>query len=189
MSTLRELGYVSSEGGPLLILDAIDAASWTGVEGPDYERACGLLDSNPGLEGLLLSVGDESSGVIWELNGAGYASVFEFGSDCFVLVRSWPNDPDDADINRCLLALPERGPEELGVVDIRSAFLVILWSAECGASVGSLRELRPGRPQGEMAVDSAGLIVECSPGKYLVTHDSVEAGSGIGRRCKISRVA
>lgn len=41
---MDELGHVSTEGGPLLLIDRDAVGNWSGIDGDDYDRACRLLD-------------------------------------------------------------------------------------------------------------------------------------------------
>src|SRR5215831_14567820 len=89
-TVLVQVGHVSGEGGPLLLVDWKTALGWRGVEdgGRDYERACALFNEKPLVEGLVIEVGG-GSGLVWNMEGGGTADVFRRGSEYAVISRTW----------------------------------------------------------------------------------------------------
>ncbi len=174
------VGSVSSEGGPLILLDAQVVRGWSGIDGADYERASSLLDRAPDALGGEISVGS-SSGVLWQPS-AGTIDVFRVG-DGFALVR-WlgPGEPSAS-----LLGLPATRQEILGRLRLADR-LVVLWAAENGGDIDGLPVPQPGPARGALAVEGSGLIAACSPGLFEVTHEAFSDATGRGTRCWIRRL-
>jgi hypothetical protein len=90
---VRRLGHVSSEGGPLLLLDVSILPSWGGADVGDYHRICDWLDRHPDQPGYAAEVGP-SEGLVVTLPAGTYTA--------------WHDDVDTASVRarRCWL-VPE----------------------------------------------------------------------------------
>lgn len=188
---IKRIGDVNAEGGPLIYLDSKVAPHWHGIEngGMDYQRVCDFLEADDShREGGIISINAHFA-ILWEMAGGGTAEVFQITKKYYIVVRSWPLDLEDLMINSQLACLKGENPLKLGSINILSSFLIILWAPESGNCIGNPETLNPGRPTGEMAIDSAGLIVRCLPGVYEFTHDTVRSKYGDGRRCHIKRIS
>ena len=185
-----EVGYISAEGGPLLIADAEVVRSWRGVEGGDYERASALFDADSLLEGGVLSIAG-SDAVLWEMRGPGTAHVLAAKLGEVLLVRMWPKDDLGREADRALrlgTALAESS-QRIGSFRVSSGFIAILWAAESGDCICDHDYKHAGRPSGEMAMDDAGLLVKVPPGRYECWHEAVETELAVARRCRVFAVA
>lgn len=180
---MRELNYVNTEGGPLLLVDAKFGHLWTGIDGSDYDRACEIFNSNPLLEGGLISIGD-GSGLLWEMSGAGTAHVFSSSNADLIIVRTWPINASRSDIPKLMANEAIQNPKKLGCFNLISEFLLILWAAENGDCVEGI-DFSAGRPSGEMAIDTSGAIVKLAPSRYECWHDEIKNDLGVARRCFI----
>lgn len=184
------MDYVSSEGGPILLADAIVAQSWRGIDedGADYDRACLCFDNDPQLQGVPIQI-DESYGILWEMQGGGVAAVFRMPNDSIVIVRSWHNLDDYISVDAELAALPMINPILIGKLAINCGTLSLLWATENGECLGDINVDDHTRPSGDMSVGSAGFLVKVNNGLYTCYHDFVETSSGIGRRLHIKRIS
>jgi hypothetical protein len=183
---LREINYVNSEGGPLLLADAAYGILWSGIDGADYDRACEFLDSHPLLDGGVIPI-DGGNGLLWEMNGAGTAHIFDRGDSGLVIVRTWPVDPSRTEIPELMGVEPTSYLTKLGDLDLLSGTLVILWAAENGECIKPEDLHVDGRPSGELAIDTAGAIVKVEPGQFECWHDEIRNDLGVARRCHILR--
>lgn len=180
------LGFVATEGGPVVLMDAGVAASWAGIDGADYDRACALLDDDQHADGAEIPI-DGGSGVLWEMRGPGVARVFRI-RDGFVVVRWWGPSPDK-EIDSSLLEVPAEERKQLGKLNLRSSRLLVLWAPENGSEIAGLPRPPIGPARGDLSVEEAGLVVACEPGCFDVVHDTFETADGSGRRCWVLRQA
>ena len=182
---MNHVGFVSAEGGPLLVGSAKVIEKWRGIEGgsDDYERACRLFDETPEKQGSVIDVAGHSA-LVWETGGPGTADVFQAGPGELLLVRAWLQDPDDVVALRELAMLPAQRAQ-MGSIAVSDGCLVILWATESGECVTRSCDSAVDRPAGEMASEEAGLIVPVTPGSYVCSHESVESRLGNARRCRL----
>lgn len=181
------VGYVTSEGGPILVGEVDVIRSWRGVDSNDYDRACERFDQDEAAEAIFLEVVGRPA-LLWEIGGAGAAYVFRRGNDTLVLVRPWLEDPDDEGMVKVLADRPWREGQETGELTVRENALIVLWAAENGDCVEPEDTEADGRPSGEMSVDSAGLIVRVTPGRYGCRTDSVSVDGNSCRRLEFRRL-
>jgi hypothetical protein len=187
VTAVEYVGSVSSEGGPLLVADALTVAKWRGVEdgGADYDRACRV--SSPG--GSLAMGG--SMGIIWDLGGPGTAGVLREGFSGLVICRAWLSVTTVAE-GRATIArfaeiplVPQRRML-LGRIHVASGALVVLWATESGRSVRSSEV--PGQRMGKAfaSVEGSMLAIAMPSGMYTCWHDQVELPVGEARRCIVT---
>jgi len=175
------LGYINAEGGPLLVMDSVFVPYWKGIEGEDYDRACAIFDNNPKSEGAEIDIGT-GKGIVWEMQGAGTANVFKHSESHLCITRIWPHDPKDSSAPRLIADQQVRRDQYVGDLLIESGRLVILWATEDGSSIRLSSDADVSRPTGDMAIDTAGLVVRVSRSSFACFHDSVEVSAGVGRR-------
>src|SRR5262249_8679555 len=156
---MEYIGLVSSEGGPLLLMDASIADSWHGSEGNDYDRACNLFDATPDLEGTEIDIG-KGKGILWEMGGAGTAAIFKASESHCVVVRPWLSDPSDNNALRGLAEQPLSHPIEIGELTSSGGNMVILWAAEDGSCIEPMSVPESGRVVGKMAMEESCLSVK-----------------------------
>lgn len=182
---MKHIGYVDSEGGPLLIADADFARSWKGSEtsDSDYNRACEQLDDRAA---IIFSFGS-GHGTVWDRD-PGTTDVFISDFQYIVLVGA-VLDEDDEDENSTIISylasIQATNSEHIGEMDINSGVIAILWSSEDGDYIMTTDTLTSARPEGIMSADSSGVLVRVNPGKYRVTCDTVELDEASAVRCHI----
>lgn len=178
---LQLIGHVSTEGGPLLIVDFNAARGWSGVDGGDYQRVSGGLDAHEDLRGLQVEVLGEPA-LVWEMP-TGTADVWRRSDQSLLLCRPWL-EPESRH-EELLADLPPNDPLHIGHFRLTSGWLVVVWAAETGS------ELAQVLPQDGLALDlsvgSAGIMLSLAPGDYDCYHDAVTAGSESALRCFIVR--
>jgi hypothetical protein len=182
----REINYVNSEGGPLLLVDANYGNFWSGIDGPDYDRACEFFDSHPLFPGGPISIGD-GNGLLWEMSGAGTAYIFDREDNGLVIVRTWPADPSKTNIQELMVKEPTENLTRLGDLDVASGILVVLWAVENGECVKPEDLHSEGRPSGELAIDTSGAVIKLAPALYECWHDEIKNELGVARRCHFYR--
>jgi len=64
------IGYASSEGGPILIADVRAIQHWGGCEKGDYDRCCEELEKRGNPLGCQIQILSEDA-IIWDIVGAG----------------------------------------------------------------------------------------------------------------------
>lgn len=180
---MRHIGHVSGEGGPLLLADATVARLWRGARNGanDYARACALFDGRepePDAVSIALAGG---AAILWELHGPGTADVFR-DDDELMLLRAWLDDEAALD------ALAEADGEdarEIGVLEVSSGSLALLWAPEDGRCFDDEVLRRGGRPAADSTIEGAALVLKLPPGRYEVWHDVVALEGGVARRCRV----
>lgn len=181
-SSLNNLGTVSSEGGPLLITDAVIAQSWRGatfVEEDDYERVCDILIEAPEAEGILISIA-EGKGLIWEMAGSGTSDVFLKNSTHLVVVRTWLDDPDDTETIALFANAPLQEHQHLGSLRIETGIVTILWAPESGQGITPKDFSGYSTSIQGLSVGGSGLLVKLEPGDYQCLHDEIPETLGLG---------
>ncbi|GEM_PF-1457532 len=196
---MEYLDNVDSEGGPFLLADAAVARDWGGSgedesnwEGSDYGRACQALLGNPESPGVFVPVGTGQA-LFWEPQGAGTGDVFMDGQGNLILIRAWLDEPEGATSDdelrtiTGLVEMPLGEPTFLGLLEVTSAVLAILWSPESGECIESLDIGASERPSGDTATDSSGLLARVANGHYECLHDEIELAEVSARRCYLIR--
>lgn len=188
---MKYLQEVSTEGGPLLIADAALARSWRGIEGDnksDYTRACKIFESGDPPGGAI-PLGSGQA-VVWDMEGPGVADVFAPNSTCMIIVRAWLDNlegSEEFDAVEKLAHVPIGVATELGILEITSGVLAILWAAEDGECIESLDIPEDGRPTGKSASEASSLLIGLHEGRYSCLHDYVHVNGNAARRCHIVR--
>ena len=174
---MKHLGYINTEGGPLLIADAAVAKFWEGTygDGADYKRACKVFDDEPDVEGGAININNQA-GLLWEMDGAGTADVFM--SDHLVIVRTWPTDQSENTTPSLLANEPLQNSFELGNLTVDTGAIAVFWAAENGKNIQPLKV-----PPIKTAIPhNSGLITRVDNGTYSCLHDEVETKLGVARR-------
>jgi len=176
---MQRVGHVSTEGGPLLIVDFNAASRWFGVEGGDYERITDLLLARQEPSGLQIEIAGEPA-LIWQMP-TGTADVWRRSDGSIVLCRPWLHPGSN---NQELLAgLRPNEPIEVGRVRVKSGWVAIVWATESGSDVA---QVTPGDGLSlDLSVGSAGVIAGLPRGEYVCYHDSVQTDSESALRCFI----
>ncbi len=177
---MERIGFVEAEGGPLILVDAVLARSWTGIDGTDYQRACDFFDQNLDVNVGIIAVGSGSA-ALWEIHGAGTADVYRSGAKGIMIVRAWT--PPFAEASERIALAEEPGGEilDFGEIEVISGAAVVLWAAESGLGIDVALSPQVRRPR-SLNLDNAGLIIPLISGKYKVSHDCVKKAGGEARR-------
>lgn len=179
--TLHHVGSVSSESGPLLLVDVMNLADWSGTARGDYERICHWLDDNPGTPGYGAEVGMEH-GLVWDLGGPGTADVFRRSRQDLLICRAWEDDEDR--LSRAA-ASPAVEAERFGAVSVRSGWLLAFWPTAAGTEIVLPADRVDGHQVEVDGVGDAGLLVTLEPGEYFAWWDKANHSSLPMRRCWI----
>lgn len=176
---LIECGYVSGEGGPLLMCDSLDARRWHGNVGgaTDYDRACAFFDEHSEPPGGMIAL-QGSFGILWEMRGAGSAFVYqsEDRSEIYI-VRSWSDNEIDDDILE-IVSTTRSSVQSIGALNIVTGMVAIFWAVESGQFEPFGIVSSPFRPVGDdPALDDSALIVPTLCGQYSGEHFEVELSS------------
>jgi len=174
------LGFIDTEGGPLVLLDAMLAQFWSGIEGIDYGRACNLFDLHPSAKGGIISI-ESGSALVWETGGAGTVDVYKTDNNGFVLVRAWLSQNAETSVLRKLADKPVEEFTELGGIEIASGSIAILWATESGRGVDSAISEQARRPK-SLNLVNGGLVVPSRLGKFEAIHDSVKLSASHAQR-------
>ena len=177
---MENIGYVSTEGGPLLIVDFKSAPGWTGIEG-DYQRVTDRLNAGKNNYGIQVEIGGKPA-VIWEMP-TGTADVWRDSEDSLILCRPWLDLNSDSD--EVLASLPPKDPTRIGRVRIYSGWVVVVWATETGEDIAA--NLPAEGRQLDLSVGSAGVIARLGPGEYDCCSDRVALGSESAVRCFIAK--
>lgn len=183
---MKHIGYINTEGGPLILIDAFLAPKWKGIEedGTDYKRACSLFDSNQILEGGIIPI-EDSHALLWEMEGAGTADVFKKDENHFFIVRTWPVNPQDESFAESLAEMTPENLIEIGELLVPSNNLVILWATESGKCVESVEISKSGLSNDSRGIGDSGFIFPLRSHHVRCFHDKVETNRGLGRRLHI----
>ena len=184
---MENLGYVSSEGGPLLIADSAIAQNWLGATfdtQDDYQRACEIFDAEPEVQGKLLTIAN-GMGLIWDMGGAGTSDIFLRDSTHLVIVRAWLDDPDDEAIVSTFAHTPLREHKKLGSLNIKTGIVAILWAPESGQTIEPTDISINAAPINNLGIDGSGLLVKLPIGEYQCLSDEFTTEHGDARRCHL----
>lgn len=185
---MRNVGTVSSEGGPLLIADVSIVRSWQGADDEDaYEHACEILTTVPKAEGKTISIAN-GTGLLWDMGGQGVSDVFLKSSTHIIVVRAWLEDPNDVEIVTLFANTPIQECQRLGSVTIETGIASILWAPENGEGI------MPDVISGDaihiegLSVKGSGLLVKLEAGDYQCLHDEISNASEEARRLHLIKL-
>jgi hypothetical protein len=172
---LDNLGYVSTEGGPILLIDRDGVGEWSGTDGDDYHRACTLLDE--GDDGSEITIGSHR-GLLWDMP-TGTADIWRAAADTLVLSRPWLN-PEDGGTQevqaRSLAQLPRSESIILGRLRVTSGWLAIFWAPESGSQILKFPPI-DGQAL-DLSVGHAAAVVVLPAGAYVCLQDEVKTVLG-----------
>lgn len=188
---LIKLGYVCSEGGPILLGDAGDIRYWeSDGSGADYEKACTVFEREDVFGGTVLV--NAHKGIVWEMGGAGTGNIF-LSKEAIMIVRSWTDGiEENPDFLSTIIEMPMETSTSIGEIEIYSETLAIMWAAECGQCI-TLDDIGLGllssgqRPSGDMVTGCSAFIVGVKNGVYQCLHNEIQINQYSARRCCISR--
>ncbi|HAX82267.1 MAG TPA: hypothetical protein DCY40_06865 [Actinobacteria bacterium] len=171
---------MSSESGPLLLVDVFSVKGWGGSGSGDYQRICAWLDDHPSVPGYQVDLGTGLA-LVWELGGAGTADVYRRTAQDLLLIRSWA----DADLHASEAAglPPLDSLSRLGGLTVTSGFVLAFWPPAAGHEIDVPSVLADGVQVEVSGVSDAGLIVALSAGRYSAYWDEVFSATTEARRC------
>lgn len=180
-----KVGFVSSEGAPLLIGETSSIQGWQGIDGPDYAAACELFDRDPAANGKMIEVGARPS-LVWDMGGAGTADVFRVEPNTLLIVRGWFDQHQGENALWELATAAANRSMKVGQITVASGAVAILSATENGSCVDPSVPPRDGRPAGAMSTEESGLVAIVWNGTYSCFHEDVKARTGTARRCRLS---
>lgn len=175
------IGYINTEGGPLIIADSKAINNWDGIDGDDYEQLCSVYDSDLSLEGFPVAFKDYSS-ITWELDGGGVVRIYRDKDDIY-LIKSWVTDDkqniDDTD----LLTIPA-SKEQLNIGNLRlyTRYVIIFWATESLYNVEFDHKKQSGVPNGSFAIDNSILFFKTLVKEYDCIYDEINVKGNFVRR-------
>lgn len=181
-AALRRLGYVSSEGGPLLLLDVSTLPAWGGTDLGDYQRICDWLDQHPGEPGYETDVGS-STGLVWDF-GSGTADVFRESSTRVVFSHA-VLDVDDDTVAEAAASAPRSDAKPFGSFIVESGKVAAIWSPGRGSEIDIEDGVGDGGSLDVAGIDGAGIVLTLPSGRYVAWYDRVEGEGFDARRCLI----
>lgn len=186
---MKFVGYVSCEGGPLIIGDASIVRTWRGYVNDDvaddYKRVCAVFDNDPQYEGGPIEVGSGQV-VTWEMQGAGTSFVYEAPGDGLIIVRPWVDDPDaDDSVIEEAAQLPLTNRVALGDLEVATGAILIMWATMSGLSFSDAELAVTGEPIGDLSMGETALVVTTPHKHFHLIHDYVEGPFGQARRCHL----
>lgn len=87
---MNYLGYINTDGGPLIIADSNIINDWNGIEGNDYVDLCNVFDYDLTLEGFPINF-KSNSPIAWELEGGGTVDIYKNETDDAMLLLNTLN--------------------------------------------------------------------------------------------------
>jgi hypothetical protein len=185
----EHVGYMSTEGGSVLLLSAAQASGWHGAggTGADLERA-NQVAAEYGRPGTPLPI-DDGVAIVWSVP-TGTTSAWRLSTDVVVLTRSWLEESDSEEwpaVERRLAAASldssaEHGPD----LSIPSGWMLILWSPEDVSDVVIPHEDGASL---DLSIDESSLVVRLDPGTYSSRWDFAHVGANSASRCMLTRRA
>jgi len=176
------VGYLSTEGGPLLLVDRAGVGEWSGIDGGDYERACKLLDAQPA--GVEIEVGQYRA-LLWGMP-TGTTEIWRISAETLLLSRPWLA-PEDSGLRSAsatrLAALPLSKPQRLGQLAIASGWLAILWATDPGTEIVAIPPTDGATF--DLSVGDSAIVVALPVGTYRCLQDEVRDNRAVSVRCWI----
>lgn len=159
----KQIGYISTEGGPVLIGDYEIITKWNGIMTDDYEK---LIEANE--EDFIYKIADKNV-VVWDPEGGACISIHCNNKDDFTFIKSFIALKDN---DKYIDAIGQN-EEVLGEVEIFSNTLLILYATESGALLEPLKDNSIRRLTGGLAFENSVLSIPVSNGIYRCVSDLV----------------
>jgi hypothetical protein len=158
---MSALPYISSEGGPLLVADALALRDWVGCfhGSADYDRACHVVSD--------VQVGslDDDRILVWDIEGAGTAFLTGYDACSFRLVRFWTDDdPSDERIMEMTSMATPTG--ERASVRLTASPAIVVWACEETRRMTLLPDAVAGIPDGDWSMGGTVYSFPVTPGSY-----------------------
>jgi len=175
------LGYISTEGGPLIISDSNALNDWNGIEGNDYKQVCSIFNSDLTLEGFSVNFKDYLP-IAWELEGGGIVRVYK-NNDKILLIKVWLSEKEFDWRETELITTPISEENiNIGNLVINTDFMFIFWATESLNDVEFDNKKEYGIPNGYFAIDDSALYLKTFIKKYSCIHDKVYGNGFLARR-------
>lgn len=178
---MNYLGYINTDGGPLIIADSNIINDWNGIEGNDYVDLCNVFDYDLTLEGFPINF-KSNSPIAWELEGGGTVDIYK-NETGVILVKSWQSD-DNLKLDETELAtIPILGEHiHIGNLIVNTPYLLIFWateSLECACFDDSKQY---GILTGDFAFDNSSLYIKTSEKEFSCICDNLDINGSYVRR-------
>lgn len=170
------LPHVSSEGGPILIVDAELLGNWRGIDGDDYRRACSVVESSQTPDGGVVTI-NNGEGLVWNIGGPGSAFVIRNSGRLPALVRYWSNgDLTEEALRSIVTEIELERQKVLGHLNLSSGRVAIVWAVENGKALKLPSD--EGRIYGDTSIEDSGYMMKLPEGRYaLLFVESVALGA------------
>lgn len=181
LNMIAYLGNISTEGGPLIVVDSNIINNWNGVEGNDYVELCNVFDSDLTLEGFPINF-KSNSPITWEQEGGGIVDIYKNGTGV-ILVKSWQSD-DNPKIDETELATIPISEEHIpiGNLIINTSYLLIFHSTESLENACLDDSKHYGILNGDFAFDNSNLYIKTSVKEFSCICDKVDINKNCARR-------
>ena len=175
-SQFNQIGYVSTEGGPLLVGDYEPLTKWNGIETEDYDNLLKMYQTE---EDFIYSVAERKI-VVFKPEGGAIISVHKDSGNNFVFVRSF----EDICNNDKYIDCVGQSKTILGQIEIYSGVILVISATESGVLLDPLqckenisgsfvKEPEMTRPTGGLAFDDSVLAIPIPNGIYECISDFV----------------
>jgi hypothetical protein len=163
MQGLSHIASVSTEAGPLVILDRVGLPHWTGFGGGNYDDLCAWLDNHPESVGVTVTI-KGNIGFGWDIGGAGTADIYRADNGDILLYRAWAEVGETGRPDPPVLT----GEVDVGELVVTTGEVVVFWSAENGAEVEIPLGAQDGVELEVAGIAWAGALVHMRIGEYRI---------------------
>lgn len=181
------LGYINTEGGPLIIADSNIIKGWNGIEGNDYAQLCNVFDSDLTLEGFPINF-KRNLPISWELGGGGTVNIYKNGT-MIVLVKLWRSD-DNLKLDETELVNIPISDEQIhiGNLIIDTQYLLIFWATETLENACLDDSKHHGILNGDFAFDNSSLYIKTSVKEFSCICDNLNINGSYARRLHLKPI-
>ncbi|NDV78466.1 hypothetical protein [Dysgonomonas sp. 511] len=180
---MNYLGYISTEGGPLIISDSSVINNWDGIDGEDYEQLCEVFDSDLTLEGFNVKFKNYLP-IAWELEGAGIVKIYR-NNDDILLIKVWSSEKDSDLDKEDIINIPVEEEINIGNLILNTEFLFVFWATESLYNVKFDNQKEYGIPNGDFAMDDSIFFLKTSKKKYSCLYDKINKKGIYARRLRL----
>lgn len=163
MQDLFHVASVSTEGGPIVVLDRVGLPHWTGFGGGTYDDLCAWLDNHPESAGVTVNIRG-NIGFGWDIGGVGTADVYRAENGDILLYRFWPQVGETGRRDPSALS----GEVDMGELVVTSGEVVVFWSAENGSEIEVPLGAQDGAELEVAGIARAGALVCMQIGEYRI---------------------
>ena len=161
----KQVGYVSTEGGPLLVGDYKVLTKWNGCETEDYDT---LLEDCMAPEDCIYNV-EKQEIVVWEPEGGAIISIHKDDKNNLILIKSF----EDIRKNNKYVGCIGKDETIIGQIEISSEAILVIYATESGALLEPLIGDEVTRLTGGLVFGDSALAIPIPNGTYHCVADFV----------------